>query len=205
MQRYRISDLSPGIKVTGRPGWETGPKNPPPNIWPRYHLGTDLVSTGTIVCPIEGTATQWIPRDGQGNSVLRIMTRDEEVRMYHFKAVELGKEVQAAIQSGRGLHKGTPIAIPGNVGAVAGLGGGRVLHMLHIVRKAVYDEELTERFGDLWRGNVIDEEMARFGEPYAMQIQKHRIERANEILIERHDPFWGRQIYALNIANVFGE
>lgn len=203
IQRYRLEDIAPGVEITGYPGWQEGPKKAKPGIWPRFHLATDFITKGIVKTPIKADKSAWITRDDQGNSVFRMWTKTEEWRAYHFRAVEIDRKTFALVNDGKAIEKDSPIAIPGNVGVVNGEGSDRCVHALQVIKPGVYDDELTERFEDLWKTNDIEDEKKQYGKPYEDQIKKHKIIRVNPILIERFDPFWQCVVYALNIAKVF--
>jgi hypothetical protein len=216
LPRFNSSDIFPGgYSITTGFGWDIGPSerakiDPGGDTWPRIHPATDYASSGLIYSPMDFAWTQWIPKDSLGCSILRLLDCPIEkgfafeLRMVHINENEMvKKKTLPELHEMRSMKKGTPIAPTGNTGSSFGLNGGRHLHCFPIIRPGIFEDELDERFGDLWREDHAEEMASAYGQRFLDEMTKRGISKINPFALWKQDPYWKREIIVLNIQKIF--
>lgn len=201
-----LKDFFSGSIITTPFGWDRGPADaanldPCGNVWPRLHHAIDRFGREVVESPIDAEAVIFLPRDAQGNSVLRLIGDDAEARLYHFRQAEFSDEAAAAIETGGKLAMGAPIAPAGDVGL--GFGGAH-LHYSIILWPGAYDDFLKEALGDEWDIDRTAAMAAQYGKPFLGQIAQRRVKWMNDAIIARVDPFSGRLGYFVDSWRIFG-
>jgi hypothetical protein len=213
LPRFKLRDLAPGgFSISTGFGWDIGPGNrldpdmdPQEEVWPREHLATDVLAKGDMQFPYAVDNAAWIDRDRQGCSCLRLIKDMSELRILHINKSEFDSQTMAAVVApSTPIAKGAHIGPCGNTGISFGLNGGRHAHVQFLACSGAYDKELTDRFGDFWKQNHMKELSSLYGEKFDAQIEKRGITSVNQLaIVKKDDPYWGREMVALNIQLVF--
>jgi hypothetical protein len=149
-------------------------------------------------------AVQW-HIDGQGNSILRQINGDYEIRYYHFKREELSSDIIAAFEPKAIVEAGTLIGPAGNIGLkVAGNGNdGSHVHLV-IVCKEDMKSQLTPLLGEGWAEDMTEKFALNYGDGFTLEANRWRVRWMNDKVIYRFDPTTQKYAYFLNPEKVLG-
>jgi len=159
-----------------------------------------------IYNPCEVIKTKWIDDNGAGVSILRLIGEGFELRLLHLLREELFPDTRALILNGLPIDKGSIIGPAGNYGlSVSNFGGsGRHVHYSLTLEKGIYDSDLDEKWGNLWKKNDKDNLIKKYG-PYLKEDMKNRgggIKLMNNFLHEYIDPFMKKESYIVDSYNL---
>jgi hypothetical protein len=203
-----------------RKGWTAEQQAKAAETWPRNHQGEDLsllLSTilgkgfrwadYPIVCPIDGGYVEFIARDRQACSVLRIIGPWWEVRIKHVIYAELSRELIEMVARHDPIPAGTVLGPPGNVGLSfgAGPGQGRHLHISFLGWGRLAEGFFRARLGPAWSENKIPEYVKTYGKAYAEDVQGRGIQWINDAVLRKYgDPHLHFACYEAAISRLIG-
>lgn len=178
----------PGSVITTRFGWDPTPPGP------RIHHAIDRAGPGDLYTPEDYLRATWIPKDAQGNTILRLIGEGRELRIYHLYLTELSPTLREAIGLGKDVPAGTKIGPAGNVGifVASAKGTGRHAHYVYYVDPQQHEEELDKRLTG-WQINRIKEIEAKLGRAFTDEIKKREISAYNDLAITKLDP-WTKRV-----------
>lgn len=209
MTSFKAITLFPeGSQVTTGFGWDVGPKNvkdidPLGKVWPRIHPAIDRVGPGDMRNPIESTRVEWRDSDSGGNSLLRLIGNNCELRLLHINKSEFDKDTWEYLQKKKNIQKGMRIAPCGNTGISFGNDGGRHVHYSFLIVPGVFDSELNNKFGEYWNENKYSDLVIKYGDAFTAQCKTRAISWINSYALRYWDRYWGRSMIVLNTEKVF--
>jgi hypothetical protein len=161
---------------------------------------SDLWAENPVRVPCHYHQTKWIDDDGLGNSMLRLIGEDFELRMLHFFRAEISEEFAALMIQGLPAQCGDVIGPAGNMG----VSFGRHVHYALILAPGRFDDELIQAFGYEWDKDKLPGLVAQYGPALEQDRRARRIAWMNENVVARIDPYWGRESYQVNSVALLG-
>lgn len=186
----------PGRVVTTKFGWD-----PDKRFGPRIHHAVDYAheKSGMTFVPFNAMRVEFINKDSQGNSVLRLMSPNLELRLFHYRREELSLEILQATRLKLGIRSGSPLAPPGDVG----IGSGRHVHAQLVLTPGVFEGEL-DFMKPGWNESVYDQYEELYGDAFVKEFAKRRCGWISSCALSRIDPYAQAERILIDTETILG-